>query len=144
MKQFILHNSNLLGLLFCVLSAFSCAKGPGPNDMIRLSQGEIWFGAEGGTIVITVNQVICFDTIYFFDEQGNKKVGIHKELYDIKNDDSIEFDWITVLKKDADNVHSLIFEAQPNTTGSDRKLSVLIVRDSFDVIKEIPVRQTAK
>jgi len=102
------------------------------------------FTAKGGTKVITSNQVICFDTIYYFDEKGNKQIGIRNELYDIKTDDSIEYEWIKVSKNGTKDSHYLVFEAQPNTSGVNRKLTVLIVRDSFDVTKEILVQQTAK
>ncbi len=144
MKRFISRNFNLLSLLFCVLFAFSCAKGPGPNDMIKLSQDEILFGAEGGNKVITSNRAIYFDSIYYFDEHGSKQVVVRKESHEMTADESIEYDWIKVSKKDVDDVHSLIFEAQPNDSGLERKLYVLIVSSSFDVIEKIPVRQTAR
>ena len=132
-------------LIACAtLLSISCAKGPGKYDRIKLSEDKLVFTAKGGTKVITSNQVICFDTIYYFDEKGNKQIGIRNELYDIKTDDSIEYEWIKVSKNGTKDSHYLVFEAQPNTSGVNRKLTVLIVRDSFDVTKEILVQQTAK
>ncbi len=144
MKRPISHNFNLLWLPFCFLFAFSCAKGPGPNDMIKLSQDEILFGAEGGIKVITSNMAIYFDSIYYFDEHGSRQVVVRKESYEMMADESIEYDWIKVSRKDADNIHSLTFEAQPNDSGFERKLYVSIVRSSFDVTEKILVRQSAR
>lgn len=45
----------MITIVTCLLTLLSCAKGPGPNDMIKLSQDEIYFPADGGTIVIESN-----------------------------------------------------------------------------------------
>ena len=131
-------------LIACATLSISCAKGPGKYDSIKLSEDKLVFTAKGGTKVITSNQVICFDAIYYFDEDGNKQIGIRNELYDIKTDDSIEYEWIKVSKGGTKDTHCLVFEAQPNISGVDRQLAVWIVRDSFDVTKEILVQQVAK
>ena len=122
MKRFISHNCNLLGLLFCVLSAFSCAKGPGPNDMIKLSQNEIWFGAEGGTYTITSNFEVDFDAIYAIDENGNRNVVSYTKQ---ENGKAIEFDWLKGVVSTSGESCELTFTAPPNE-GAERKLSVSV------------------
>ena len=122
MKRLILHIFNLLGLLPCILFAFACAKGPGPNDMIKLSQDEIWFDAKGGTYSITSNFEVLFDAIYTIDESGNRNLVSYKKQEDGK---AIEFDWLKGLVLTSGESCELTFTAAPNE-GTERKLSVSV------------------
>ncbi len=137
MKRFISHNCNLLGLLFCVLSAFSCAKGPGPNDMIKLSQDEIWFGAEGGICAISSNLEVDFEAIYIIDENGNRQTAPYNKRKDFLE---IEYDWFKGSISTSDGSCILTFTASQNK-GKERKLEVSV--GTPIVLKSIAIHQAA-
>lgn len=112
----------MITIVTCLLTLLSCAKGPGPNDMIKLSQDEIWFGAKGGTYSITSNFEVLFDAIYTIDESGNRNVVSYKKQEDGK---AIEFDWLKGLVLTSGESCELTFTAAPNE-GTERKLSVSV------------------
>lgn len=127
MKQFILHIFNLLGLLSCILFAFACAKGPGPNDMIKLSQDEIYFPADGGTIVIESNLEVSFETVRDMDNNIIQKDDI-KRVYDENHQCiAIECRWLKGTVTETDGSKLIKFNAEKNDSGKSRYLKVYVI-----------------
>ena len=127
MKQFILHIFNSLGLLSCILFAFACAKGPGPNDMIKLSQDEIYFPADGGTIVIESNLEVSFETVRDMDNNIIQKDDI-KRVYDENHQCiAIECRWLKGTVTETDGSKLIKFDAEKNESGKSRYLKVHVI-----------------
>lgn len=127
MKQFILHIFNLLGLLSCILFAFACAKGPGPNDMIKLSQDEIYFPADGGTIVIESNLEVSFETVRDMDNNIIQKDDI-KRVYDENHQCiAIECRWLKGTVTETDGSKLIKFDAEKNDSGKSRYMKVHVI-----------------
>lgn len=127
MKQFILHILNLLGLLPYILFAFACAKGPGPNDMIKLSQDEIYFPADGGTIVIESNLEVSFETVRDMGNNIIQKDDI-KRVYDENHQCiAIECRWLKGTVTETDDSKLIKFDAEKNDSGKSRYLKVHVI-----------------
>ena len=127
MKQFILHILNLLGLLPYILFAFACTKGPGPNDMIKLSQDEIYFPADGGTIVIESNLEVSFETVRDMDNNIIQKDDI-KRVYDENHQCiAIECRWLKGTVTETDGSKLIKFDEEKNESGKSRYLKVHVI-----------------
>lgn len=116
----------LISAALCLPTAISCAKGPGPNDMIKLSQDEIFFPAEGGTIVIESNFEVSFETIRDIDDNVIQKDDI-KRLYDENYQCiAIECRWLKGTMTETDGSKLITFDAEMNDSGKSRYLQVRV------------------
>ena len=115
----------LLSAALCLLTALSCAKGPGPNDMIKLSQDEIFFPAEGGTIVIESNFEVFFDHIFVMEEDGNLRNPLTNGSGFPYGTTSFECNWIKASTS-SQNSPQITFEAKANDEERERNLIVAI------------------
>ena len=122
-----------------LLALLSCAKGPGPNDMIKLSQDEIFFPAEGGTIVIESNFEVSFETIRDIDDNIIQKNDI-KRVYDENHQCiSIECRWLKGTVTETEGSKLITFEAKANDEERERNLFVEVC--AVETIKWITIHQ---
>ena len=121
-----------------LLTAISCSKGPGPNDMIKLSQDEIFFPAEGGTIVIESNFEVFFDHIFVMEEDGNLRNSLTNGSGFPYGTTSFECNWIKASTS-SKNSPQITFEAKANDEERERNLFVEVC--AVETIKWITIHQ---
>lgn len=123
-----------------LLTALSCDKGPGRNARIKLSQTDVYFGAEGGTCTITSNLEVTFDKIYIVDKSGNLKNALEEEGRRMPNDcKSIEYDWIKADITDPSGTTLITFCAKANGTADSRTLKIVV--GTLETLKCITIHQ---
>lgn len=116
----------MITIVTCLWTLLSCSKGPDPNDMIKLSQDEIFFPAEGGTIVIESNFEVSFETIRDIDDNVIQKDDI-KRLYDENYQCiAIECRWLKGTVTETDCSKLITFDAEINDSGKSRYLQVRV------------------
>lgn len=117
----------MITIVTCLLTLLSCAKGPGPNDMIKLSQDEIYFPTDGGTIVIESNFEVSFETVRDMDNNIIQKDDI-KRVYDENHQCiAIECRWLKGTVTETDGSKLIKFDAEKNDSGKSRYLKVYVI-----------------
>ena len=128
----------IITVVTCLGALLSCAKGPGPNDMIQLSQDEIFFPAEGGTCTITSNFEVFFDHIFVVEEDGSLRNPLTNGSGFSFGTTSFEYDWIKASSSSSTSPQ-ITFEAKANNEMRDRNLVVAIC--TVETGKRITIHQ---
>ena len=128
----------IITVVTCLGALLSCAKGPGPNDMIKLSQDEIFFPAEGGTCTITSYFEVFFDHIFVVEEDGSLRNPLTNGSGFSFGTTSFEYDWIKASSSSSTSPQ-ITFEAKANNEMRDRNLVVAIC--TVETGKRITIHQ---
>lgn len=115
----------IITVVTCLGALLSCAKGPGPNDIIKLSKDEIFFPAEGGTCTITSNFEVYFDHIFVVEEDGSLRNPLTNDSGFRFGTTSFEYDWIMASSSNSTSPQ-ITFEAKANDEKIDRNIIVVI------------------